>query len=80
MRFFRREFPGEFTPEEILEMATLGAAKALQIGNETGSLEKGKRGDFLVMQPTRQTPADELAEALIEESRLVEVFIGGKAI
>ena len=80
MRFFRREYPGEFTPEEVIEMATLGAAKALQIGNETGSLEKGKQGDFLVMQTASQTTAHELAEALIEESRLVEVFIGGKAI
>jgi len=80
MRFFRREFPGEFTAAEIIEMATLGAAKALQIGDETGSLEKGKRGDFLVMQPNRETPAARLAEALIEESRLVEVFIGGEAM
>jgi aminodeoxyfutalosine deaminase len=80
MRFLRNEFPGVFTPEEILEMATLGAAKALHLGSESGSLEKGKRGDFLVLQLPRQTSPDVLAETLIEESRLMEVFIGGKAI
>jgi imidazolonepropionase-like amidohydrolase len=80
MRFLRREFPGLFTPEEVLEMATLGAAKALRLESEAGSLEKGKRGDFLVLTPPRQTSANELAEALIEESRLDEVFVGGKAI
>jgi cytosine/adenosine deaminase-related metal-dependent hydrolase len=80
MRFLRNEFPGVFTPEEILEMATLGAAKALHLESESGSLEKGKRGDFLVLQLPRQTSPDVLAETLIEESRLMEVFIGGKAI
>jgi len=80
MRFLRDEFPGVFTSVEILEMATLGAAKALHLESESGSLEKGKRGDFLVLQPARQTSPDVLAEALIEESRLMEVFIAGKPI
>ncbi len=80
MRFLRREFPGLFTPDEVVEMATLGAAKALHLESEAGSLEKGKRADFLVLTPPRITSPNELAEALIEESRLDEVFIGGKAI
>jgi cytosine/adenosine deaminase-related metal-dependent hydrolase len=80
MRFLRDEFPGVFTPEEILEMATLGAAKALLLESESGSLETGKRGDFLVLQPARQTSPDGLAKALIEDSRLMEVFVGGKEI
>lgn len=80
MRFLRDEFPGVFTPEEILEMATLGAAKALHLESESGSLEKGKRGDFLVLQPARRISPDGLAEALIEESRLMEVFVAGKSI
>jgi cytosine/adenosine deaminase-related metal-dependent hydrolase len=80
MRFLRREFPGLFTPEEVLEMVTMGAAKALHLESEAGSLEKGKRGDFLVLTPPRITSPNELAEALIEESRLDEVFTGGKAI
>ena len=62
-------------------MATLGAAKALQIESEAGSLERGKQRGFSGAEPTRRmTSPNELAEALIEESRLDEVFIGGKAI
>ena len=80
MRFLRREFPGLFTPDEVVEMATLGAAKALHLESEAGSLEKGKRGDFLVLTPPRITSPNDLAEALIEVSRLDEVFVGGKAI
>jgi cytosine/adenosine deaminase-related metal-dependent hydrolase len=80
MRFLRSEFPGLFTPGEVIEMATLGAAKAIHLDAETGSLEKGKRGDFLVLSPARLPSRDELAEALIEESRLLEVFVGGKAV
>lgn len=80
MRFLRREFPGLFTPDEVVEMATLGAAKALHLESEAGSLEKGKRADFLVLTPPEKTSPIDLAEALIEESRLDEVFVGGKAI
>jgi cytosine/adenosine deaminase-related metal-dependent hydrolase len=80
MRFLRRDFPGLFTPAEIVEMATLGAAKALQLASETGSLEKGKRGDFLVMEPFHSNSPDELAEVLMEDSRVAEVFIGGKPV
>jgi len=80
MRFLRSEFPGVFTPAEVLEMATLGSARALHLDGETGSLEKGKRADFLVVHPERIGACQELAEVLIEESRVAEVFIGGEAI
>ena len=80
MRFLRREFSGFFIPDEVLEMTTLGAAKALHLESEAGSLERGKRADFLVLTPPRMTSANDLAEALIEESRLDEVFVGGKVI
>ncbi|RPJ06216.1 MAG: metal-dependent hydrolase, partial [Deltaproteobacteria bacterium] len=78
MRFLRTDFPGLFTPDEIVEMATLGGAKALRLANSTGSLEKGKRGDFLVVEPAHVPSPDELAEVLIEDSRVAEVFIGGR--
>ena len=80
MRFLRREFPDVFTPAEVLGMATLGSAGALHLESETGSLEKGKRADFLVVHPGRIASTVELAEVLIEESRVAEVFIGGVSI
>jgi aminodeoxyfutalosine deaminase len=80
MRFLRREFPDVFTPAEVMAMATLGSARALQLDRECGSLEKGKRADFLVVHPARITSPAELAEVLIEESRIAEVFIAGEAI
>jgi cytosine/adenosine deaminase-related metal-dependent hydrolase len=80
MRFLRRAFAGLFTPAEVLEMATIGSAGALHLEGESGSLEKGKRADFLVVHPARiPSPAD-LAEVLIEESRIAEVFIAGEAL
>ncbi len=80
MRYLRDSFPGLFTPGEVLEMATLGAARSVHLEGEAGSLEQGKRGDFLVVHPAHVPAPDELAEALIEESRLVEVFIAGEPI
>jgi aminodeoxyfutalosine deaminase len=80
MRFLRREFPDVFNPTEVLEMATMGSAGALQLERECGSLEKGKRADFLVVHPARITSPVELVEVLIEESRIAEVFIAGEAI
>jgi cytosine/adenosine deaminase-related metal-dependent hydrolase len=80
MRFLHREFPDVFTPAEVLEMATLGSAGALHLESETGSLEKGKRADFLVVHPGRIASTVELAEVLIEDSRVAEVFLGGASI
>jgi cytosine/adenosine deaminase-related metal-dependent hydrolase len=80
MRFLRSEFPGDFTPVDVLDMATLGAARALHLDGETGSLERGKAADFLVVQPARSPSLHELTEVLIEESRVAEVFIAGEAV
>ena len=78
MRFLRRQFPGVFTPEEVLEMATMGAAGSLHVRHEAGSLEKGKKADFLVMKTAPHRSMTELPEAMIEEGHLEEVFIGGR--
>ncbi|HTP67174.1 MAG TPA: amidohydrolase family protein [Geobacteraceae bacterium] len=80
MRFLASEFPGLLTPDEVIGMATLGGAKAIHLDNVAGSLEKGKRSDFLIVKTDRLPSVAGLAEALIEESRLLEVFVGGKAI
>ena len=38
-------------PETILEMLTINAARAAGLGEMTGSLEAGKRADFVVTDP-----------------------------
>jgi cytosine/adenosine deaminase-related metal-dependent hydrolase len=80
MRFLINEFPTVFSPQEVLEMATIGSARALKLDGGVGSLEKGKHADFLVLYPSRKTAAEDLAEVLIEESRLLEVYIAGRQI
>jgi len=80
MRFLLKAFPGTFSPAEALEMATLGAARALHLEHEAGSLEKGKRADFLVVKPTRPAAPESLAELLIEEGHIQQTFIGGEAL
>lgn len=75
MRFLRKEFAGIFTPAEILDMVTVNAARALCLGSETGSLENGKRADFLVVRT--DAPVTDLVEGLIEDGQIEEVFVGG---
>ena len=41
--------PTAMTAEQVLEMATIGAAKALGIDSEVGSLERDKRADVIVL-------------------------------
>jgi hypothetical protein len=45
-----------FTPLEALQAATIGAARAVGVEKESGSLERGKRGDVLLLD------ADPLAD------------------
>jgi 5-methylthioadenosine/S-adenosylhomocysteine deaminase len=35
---------------QVLEMATLGGARALGMSREIGSLEKGKKADFILVE------------------------------
>ena len=37
------------TPEEALRLATINAAKALQMGTKIGNLEIGKEADFIII-------------------------------
>jgi len=58
------------TPMQALVSATSGAAKAINISREVGTLEKGKLADFLVLTAN---PLDD-----IKNTRAIEsVWVGG---
>ena len=78
MRFLLDQFPGTFSPAEVLAMATHGGAMALRLDGEAGSLAKEKRGDFLVVKPSRLPSSEKIAEAVIEESQIEEIYLGGE--
>ncbi|SNB45954.1 amidohydrolase family protein [Geobacter sp. DSM 9736] len=79
MRFLRSQHPGLFTPRELLEMVTCNAAEILHLG-EAGSLDVGKRADFIVVRPKTLPDGDEVMDAVIEESGIEEVFIAGRHV
>jgi cytosine/adenosine deaminase-related metal-dependent hydrolase len=79
MNYVLRNFPGVFTPVEILRMATLGGAGAIGLAHETGTLDKGKRADFLVMKlGSGISSEDVLVRTLIEEGKLMEIAPAGE--
>lgn len=80
MRFLSAEFPGVFSHEELIAMATLGGAQALRIANERGSLETGKIADFLVVKLPSGAGGKGLFEALVEEGRLTGVCASGTSL
>ena len=74
--------PGAMPAKRVLEMATLGGAKALMLQDELGSLEAGKRADVVVIDPRQlsATPASDPYSMLVYalSSRDVEhVFVDG---
>lgn len=78
-RFLLRQFPGEFSPSDVLRLITLAGAEAIGRSNAIGSLEQGKRGDFLVLS-LRDNPVGDLCSAIIEEGRIREVFVNGESL
>jgi len=75
MRYVEQEWPGLFPPEELLYLATLGGARALGLDEVTGSLQPGKRADFLVVEATGAP--DQLPERIIGKGKLIELFVQG---
>jgi aminodeoxyfutalosine deaminase len=79
MRFLRQQYPGLFTPLEVLQMVTTAAAQVLGL-TDVGSLAPGKRGNFLVLSPKTAVASADLAEAVIEGSALAAVFVAGSEL
>ena len=80
LRFLRRQFPGEFTPVELIELVTIGAARALALDHEVGSLEQGKRADFLVIGIEGPASLPDIPDAVVEQGEVMDVFVGGRPI
>jgi len=79
MRYLLDLFPGVFTPSEVLAMATIGSARPLALTARVGSLEAGKRADFLVMKlPDGQHSGENLHDAIIHAGELLHVILSGR--
>jgi 5-methylthioadenosine/S-adenosylhomocysteine deaminase len=48
----RERQPAAIPARDVLEMATLGSARASGLGDEIGSLEPGKKADFITLDLT----------------------------
>jgi aminodeoxyfutalosine deaminase len=80
IRYLRESDPGAFTAPELLAMATIGGARALGIQSQAGSLEPGKRGDFLVFSCATGHTSAGISDAVIEKGRLEQVYLAGRSL
>jgi cytosine/adenosine deaminase-related metal-dependent hydrolase len=78
-RFLVRQFPEDFSHAEALRMITQSGASVIGRATEIGSLEKGKRADFLVVSLQGGHSGD-LSTAIIEEGKILEVFLQGDSL
>jgi 5-methylthioadenosine/S-adenosylhomocysteine deaminase len=72
-------------PEEILEMATIGGARSLYMDDKTGSIEKGKLADIIVIEtksPNMVPLYDHYAAVVFqaEPSNVTTTIINGKTV
>ena len=71
-------------PDEVLEMATLGGARALLLDQMIGSIEEGKKADLVILNPSSSLlPLNNLTDQLVfaENGDSVEsVLVDGQPI
>jgi 5-methylthioadenosine/S-adenosylhomocysteine deaminase len=65
---------GRLTPAEVLEMGTLGGARALDLAGQVGSLEAGKRADLVAVPADGFAPSDPVG-SLIAGTRGAAVLL-----
>lgn len=68
---------GAMTAREVVEVATLGGARALGMDAQTGSIEPGKRADLCVVQPgaLHGVPVYDPYSALVYAARASDVVL-----
>ncbi|RLI12041.1 hypothetical protein DRO33_03100, partial [Candidatus Bathyarchaeota archaeon] len=80
-----RRDPTVLKAREALEMATVGGARALGLESEVGSLEPGKKADFIILDLRRAstTPLHDPYAAIVYSARsgaVEAVFVDGQPI
>ncbi len=70
---FSKEKGGIFSDEDIVALATTNAAAILQWQDRLGSIEEGKRADFLVIEGTPPDPYAALIRAVEQSIQLVMI-------
>ncbi len=73
LRFALDAYHGALTPEELLQLATVGGAHGIGLAEEIGALAEGRRADLQVVA----LAGDCRAEAILERGRLQQVVAGG---
>jgi cytosine/adenosine deaminase-related metal-dependent hydrolase len=73
------------TADQVIEMATIGGAKALSMENQIGSLEVGKKADIIILdlQAPHLRPMHHLPSVLVYQARGTEVetvIVNGKIL
>lgn len=77
--------PAALTSRQIVEMATIGGARALGLDGETGSIEPGKRADILIaaLDHPRTTPFYDVYSLMVwamKGSDVRHVMVNGKLV
>lgn len=80
IRYLREMAPDDFSAAELIAIATLGGARALGIEDQAGSLEPGKKGNFLVFSNCDPGSGRPVCDAIVEKGRLEQVYIAGRSM